>query len=39
MGLTFQTNVLSQAALNLLGVPATTPRSETVLPWHVTSLV
>jgi len=39
MGMTFQMNVLSQTALDLLGVPTTTPRSETVLPWHVTSLV
>ena len=39
MGLTFQTDVLSRTALDLLGVPTTTPRSETVLPWHITSLV
>ena len=39
MGLTFQMDALSQTALDLLGVPTTTPRSETVLPWHVSSLV
>lgn len=39
MGLTFQMDVLSRTALDLLGVPAATPRSETVLPWHVSSLV
>jgi flagellin-like hook-associated protein FlgL len=39
MSLTFQTDALSRAALDLLGVPTTTPRSETVLPWHASSLV
>jgi len=39
MGLTFQADAFSRKALDLLGVPVTTPRSETVLPWHTTSLV
>ena len=39
MSQVFRMDALSQTALDLLGVPAATPRSETVLPWHVSSLV
>jgi flagellin-like hook-associated protein FlgL len=39
IGLASHTNALSQKALELLGIPSTTPRSETLLPWHKTSII
>ena len=39
MGISTQDNVLSSKALNLLGIPMTTPRDEAVLPWQISSWV
>jgi len=39
MAMALQTEALSEMALDLLGVPMTTPLSETVLPWHVSTPV